>query len=270
MARTRSIKADFWDDEKLASVSRDARLLFIGLWKCSDDYGVTRGNSVWIKNQIFPYDDLSKEKIEVWLTELESIQCISVFDHNGEKFFFINNFLKHQSIDKPSKTRNPLPPSELISEHYRDTRECLSSDSRESSDEVEVEVEVKRSGSKVEVGGEPETIQKIVELYQETCCPPMPKVLKLTATRERQLNARWKEKPDLDFWKSFFKRISESHFLSGRAPPGRYRDKSFLADLEWVTNASNFVKICEGKYDNRNGDLKHDISKPSNPKYDGL
>jgi hypothetical protein len=55
MARTRMVKPEFWDDEKLAKVSRDARLLFIGLWSNSDDYGVVKGHPAWPKNRIFPY-----------------------------------------------------------------------------------------------------------------------------------------------------------------------------------------------------------------------
>jgi predicted nucleic acid-binding protein len=46
------IKPEFWDDEKLATVSRDARLLFVGLWSNSDDYGVVKGHPAWLKNRI--------------------------------------------------------------------------------------------------------------------------------------------------------------------------------------------------------------------------
>ena len=42
MARSRILKPEFWSDEKLAQVAREARLAFAGLWTCSDDYGVTK------------------------------------------------------------------------------------------------------------------------------------------------------------------------------------------------------------------------------------
>ena len=56
MARSRILKPEFWSDEKLALVPREARLTFAGLWTCSDDYGVTKGHPAWLKAQLFPYD----------------------------------------------------------------------------------------------------------------------------------------------------------------------------------------------------------------------
>lgn len=134
MARQRSIKPEFWDDEKLASVSRDARYLYISLWKCSDDYGVTRGNASWLNNQVFPYDGLKATQVQKWLDELQKIKVIYPFLNNGEKYYYIKMFTKHQKIDKPSKTRNPECPASLL--------ETLASDSLLSSDEVEVKLSV--------------------------------------------------------------------------------------------------------------------------------
>ena len=116
MARSRMIKPEFWDDEKLATqTSRDARLTFIGLWNHSDDYGVVKGNAGWLKNHIFPYEDsLSTQKFSGWLTELESGSWIVPFTADNEKFYFIRNFLKHQFVNRPSKQRNPIPPDNII------------------------------------------------------------------------------------------------------------------------------------------------------------
>jgi uncharacterized phage protein (TIGR02220 family) len=114
MARNRMIKPEFWDDEKLAKTSRDARLTYIGLWNFSDDYGVVKGNPSWLKNHIFPYEDsMSIQKFTTILNELSSGSWILPFDHNGEAYFFIKNFLSHQVINRPSKQRNPVPPDNI-------------------------------------------------------------------------------------------------------------------------------------------------------------
>ena len=110
MARTRMIKPEFWDDEKLAKVSRDARLLFVGLWSNSDDYGVVKGHPAWLKNRIFPYDEIPLATFDGWLAELGAIRVIIPFLHNGERYFHIRNFCRHQTINRPSGTRNPAPP----------------------------------------------------------------------------------------------------------------------------------------------------------------
>ena len=137
MARSRMIKPEFWDDEKLAKASRDARLIFIGLWNHSDDYGVVKGNVVWLKNHILPYEDsLSIQKFSGWLTELEKGGWIIKFDADGESFYFIRNFLRHQSINRPSKQRNPIPPDN-INDYSLNIHGVLT-------DETETETEVKQ------------------------------------------------------------------------------------------------------------------------------
>lgn len=119
MARIRSVKPEFADDEKLATISRDARLLFILMWIHSDDYGVVKGNPIWLKAQIFPYDDLKPGQFEKWLEEISNIGRIRAFNSDGEKFFYIKNFRKHQRIDHPSKLlRNPSPPADILTEDY--------------------------------------------------------------------------------------------------------------------------------------------------------
>ena len=116
MARSRMIKIDFWHDEKLASISMQARLLYIGLWNLSDDYGVVKGNPNWIKNNMFPYDDLALIEFTIWLDELINLKRLAPFSANGERYLFIVNFKKHQKVDRPSKTiRNPAPPTEILS-----------------------------------------------------------------------------------------------------------------------------------------------------------
>jgi len=145
MARSRMIKPEFWDDEKLATqTSRDARLVFIGLWTHADDYGVVKGNSVWLKNHILPYEDsLSIQKFSAWLTELAKGHWIIPFEDNGEKFYYIKNFSRHQTINRPSKQRNAVPPNGLT-EGSCNTHGGITS---QTETETETETEVATSSS---------------------------------------------------------------------------------------------------------------------------
>ncbi len=108
------IKPEFWDDEKMATISRDARLTFIGILNNSDDYGVVKGNTLWLKNKIFPYDEIKHNDFKKWLGELEQIFAIIPFDVNSENYYYIRTFTKHQTINRPSQVRNPTPPAEII------------------------------------------------------------------------------------------------------------------------------------------------------------
>lgn len=124
MPRARIIKPEFWDDEKMSTISRDARLVFIAMWNLSDDYGVVKGNVAWLNNRIFPYENIAIDIFKHWVSELERIGIILPFKASNEIFFVIKNFCKHQTINRPSQTRNPEPPS-LLSEYSMSTHDIL-------------------------------------------------------------------------------------------------------------------------------------------------
>lgn len=91
---------------------------------------------------------------------------------------------------------------------------------------------------------------EILKFYHKFC-PSLSKVQKITGARSAAIRARWRDHPDLSFWESFFVRVETSDFLCGRAPPGNGREMPFKADFEWIIKQANFVKILEGRYDNR-------------------
>lgn len=106
MPRIRSIKPEFWNDEKLGKESESVMLTFIGLWNFSDDYGVVRANPTWLKNQIYPYKDkLRIDAFTAWLDRLAALEMIVPFTFRGESFYYIRMFRKHQKVERPSKAR---------------------------------------------------------------------------------------------------------------------------------------------------------------------
>ena len=89
--------------------------------------------------------------------------------------------------------------------------------------------------------------KKIIDLYHKIL-PTLPKIEKLTKTREGFIRQRWIEDlPDLNHWENYFDYIGQSDFLMGRVEPFNGK-RVFRADLEWVTKPSNFAKISEEKY----------------------
>jgi len=106
MPRNRMIKADFWADEKIGKLSDRAKLLFIGSWTFADDSGVCRANDVYLRNNIFPYDDeVTLYQIKEALQELINSGVVVVSEYSGELYLHIVNFKKHQVINKPSAFR---------------------------------------------------------------------------------------------------------------------------------------------------------------------
>ena len=68
MARYRTVKPELYSDEKLCEVSRDCRLLFIGLFNFADDKGRMAYAPKLIKMEIFPGDeDVTPKQVSVWV-----------------------------------------------------------------------------------------------------------------------------------------------------------------------------------------------------------
>ena len=115
MARIRTVKPEFWLDEKISSLSYPARLLAIGILNFADDAGRARASLESLKSQIFPYDDaITRNILASLVQELEHIEYILPYEVRAEKYYLIRNFKKHQRIDRPSRPLYPPPPSSLL------------------------------------------------------------------------------------------------------------------------------------------------------------
>ena len=113
MARIRTIKPEFWDDLKIAKISRDARLLYIGMWNFADDLGVIIGDSLWIKSKVFPFDQIQIQQFDKWKLELVKSGFISQFSHSGEDFYYLPNLTRHQVINRPNLEKVNVKQSDL-------------------------------------------------------------------------------------------------------------------------------------------------------------
>jgi len=126
----------------MAKLSLLARLIYIGTWTYSDDYGVVKGNHNYLKSQILPFDDIPIDTFKLAIKELEDGRRIIPFIYNEEHFYFILNFKKHQKINRPSKQRYAITPPEINSliEDSVNTHGALT-DETETESETETETE---------------------------------------------------------------------------------------------------------------------------------
>ena len=108
MARIRSIKPEFWTNEKVLNVKAITRLLFIGMWNFADDYGRLPFAPSTLKAQIFPGDDLSAGDVKDMLAELSSVGLILVYSVNDREYLEITGW-NHQKIDRRGESKYPAP-----------------------------------------------------------------------------------------------------------------------------------------------------------------
>ena len=126
MARIRTIKPEFWEDEKLAKLPVHARLLFIGTWNFADDNGVLLANPVLMKSHIFPYEDIGISTISEWIDMLVENGMLIRTTYNGKDYLVIRKFLIHQKINRKSIRINlPLPVVLKVIDEYNKTHGVL-------------------------------------------------------------------------------------------------------------------------------------------------
>lgn len=112
MARIRQVKPEYFLDEELANCcSRDARLLFIGMFNLADREGRLEDRPARMKVQIFPYDDdISPSTISGFLDQLTQGRFIIRYEAQGKRLILIRTFKQHQHFHKdeqPSKLPEP-------------------------------------------------------------------------------------------------------------------------------------------------------------------
>jgi hypothetical protein len=91
--RARNVKPSFFQNEQLAELPFEARLLFVGLWCMADREGRLEDRPKRIKMHVFPADMLD---IEPLLAGLAEQKLIHRYEVNGVRCISIPNFVKHQ------------------------------------------------------------------------------------------------------------------------------------------------------------------------------
>ncbi len=93
--------------------------------------------------------------------------------------------------------------------------------------------------------------EKIRSLWNEICIS-LPKANGVNGKRKVLMEARWREAPNTEWWRSFFEKIENSAFLTGN------NDRGWKATIDWALIPGNRDKITEGVYSD-----KQAKSKPS-------
>jgi 5-methylcytosine-specific restriction endonuclease McrA len=104
MSRIRTIKPEFWTDDKVVQMPFPARLLFIGLWNFCDDDGYIVDEPESIRLQVLPNDpdvDVDSLLDLMWAMGLVD----RLVDKDGRDLLRVANFERHQRISHKAKSR---------------------------------------------------------------------------------------------------------------------------------------------------------------------
>jgi uncharacterized phage protein (TIGR02220 family) len=171
MARIRSIKPDFWTDEKIVELPFEARLFFIGSWNFADDSGNLQRSAKKLKMQIFPADVIDCEPL---IQLLIAHGFLTEYSVNGEEYLHIKGFKAHQVVNRPSKSNIPEPKKD-------DLFGGLTEDSLTEGKGKE--------GKGEDMSGEPDSVSEVLDYLNDKAgrrFEPVPANTKLIAARMRE------------------------------------------------------------------------------------
>lgn len=107
--RIRSIKPEFWSSQSNGRLSRNARLVFVGLISVADNFGRFRAEPRVLAGTILPYDRDAVSVVRRSLAELVSEGKIELFEHERSVFGAISSFLEHQWMKSRGSPVHPDP-----------------------------------------------------------------------------------------------------------------------------------------------------------------
>lgn len=109
MPRIRTIKPEFWGDEKLSVMDPLTRLVFLGLVSMADDAGRLVDNVKQLDGQLFPSTaDTCETALEVLASASRILRYRST---SGQDLIQITNWARHQRVDHPNRHTLPAPPT---------------------------------------------------------------------------------------------------------------------------------------------------------------
>lgn len=118
MPRRRIIDPQFWNDAQMGRLPMAIRLFYIGLWNFSDDAGLVTNDPSWLRVSIFPHDQrVYPNTVAGYLVELEHTGQpgrVLRYAEGAREYFLVTRFHDHQSIERPTMSRLPRPPQDLL------------------------------------------------------------------------------------------------------------------------------------------------------------
>jgi len=113
--QTRMIYAKIWESEDFALElqSLEARLLYIATITLADHDGILRGNAMFLKSKVFPYDEkIKRSDVKSWLAEIVKSGLLQAYEVDEVWYLYHPNWDVYQTIRKEyyTRTRFPIPP----------------------------------------------------------------------------------------------------------------------------------------------------------------
>lgn len=117
MPKPRIVDMRFWDDPDIAKLTREERLLVVGMMTaCADDEGLLMGHDAYLKKSVFGYDDdITVEDVGQWRDHIfETCRNIIPYLEDGQIYIWFRKWQCYQKIRYVVDSKLPKPTEESI------------------------------------------------------------------------------------------------------------------------------------------------------------
>lgn len=100
-----------WADPSVSKMTRDERLLFVGLITVADDEGRLTASPAALAGGIFPHDsDVTPNVVRKWRDGIVSkLKNVVLYTHEGIEFISLQRWERYQKPSHPTPSRFPRP-----------------------------------------------------------------------------------------------------------------------------------------------------------------
>tara|TARA_A200000113_G_scaffold42735_2_gene34682 strand:+ start:1334 stop:2032 length:699 start_codon:yes stop_codon:yes gene_type:complete len=188
--------------------------------------GVTikRGSLITGRKKLSLETGLTERQVRTALNHLKSTNEVTIKTTKEYSIITITNWEKYQASDQQNANERPST----------DQAPTTTKEGKEGKEGKEDKKYIR-------------DFSEAVEMYNSI---GLSKVLKLTESRKKSLNARLTDCGGLEGWVDCMERVRASDFLMGRSKT------PWKATFDFIITESKFVKIMEGAYDNNNQQSK--------------
>lgn len=141
MARKRMLSPEIWESQSFGALDLLGKVLYIGMISQADDEGRGILSAQLLKSKILPYDDKVRiADVEKTLDDIGSKTSTTYYEVDGKRYYYLENWTKWQSINRPVPSKFPsppscgegesLPPTEQLTEYSRNTHGVLTEHSQ--------------------------------------------------------------------------------------------------------------------------------------------
>lgn len=103
----RVLRDELLTSERWWSVSADARTLWLSVFLSADDLGRAPGNPFTCRTKYLAGTIANPERVEKILCELQDIDLLRVYEHDGARYFFVPRF---RQFVRYTRSKYPKPP----------------------------------------------------------------------------------------------------------------------------------------------------------------